>query len=122
MNQRLKKEYENYMDWFNSTVRVQFPKAKPQTPEQFVWDKYRESVYWYLMEEWTDRDISEVFYGDVDWEESEKSEENTPEEDRGSDLQNACEEMVWDCFQKREAVSNAAGLVYEFLKTEGAVE
>lgn len=125
MNQRLKKEYENYMDWFNSTVRHHFPKAKPQTPEQFVWNKYRDNVYWYLMEEWTGRDISDVLYGNVEWSEEdteEQGEDYAPGEEKATELQNSCEQMVWDCFQKNEGVSNTAGLVYEFLKNEGLVE
>lgn len=112
----MKETYEEYSDWFDKNIVPNYPEARKYTPEEHSLNVYREEVYEYVEKEWS-VNLSDVFYGNVNFE-FDESTELTPEEERGYRLQDGVDDMIKDCYKNKDSVSNASAKVRDFLKDQ----
>ena len=96
-------------------------KIVKKSQEEFLVDNYRDKIEWYLMEEWETATFPEIFYRDCDYDLDEDSDELSPEEMRGDELNSGVWEIVNNGYERGMSVNQTAFLVYEYLKNEGAI-
>ena len=116
--------YRNYEEYerFIEESKEKFPSAagkiKKKSYEEFLRENYRDKIEFYLMAEWSVGPFHEIFYGEIDLE----SQEMTDEEIRADQIHNGVHDIIDQCYLNGESVNNAAVLVLDFLKNEGAVK